>query len=126
MRYHAHFSGARSPPVTWRVSIKNCTMSCILVTNFSLLHVSFCTSTPVGSMSELSCVAPHVVSSTNESPGLICSSIPSTATNLMQSKLSPNAARNSWLGSAYRIGDAHLPWPISTLLDEELYSQQFV
>jgi hypothetical protein len=81
-RYHVHFSGARSHPVTWRISRKNCTMSCILVTNFSSLSVSYCNSTPVSSMSGSSFVAPQVVSSTNDSPGLICSSTPSTANNV--------------------------------------------
>jgi hypothetical protein len=101
---------------------KNHTMSCILVTNLSSVSVSWCTSAPIGYMSGSSFVAPRVVSSRNESPGLICSSTPSTATNLMQSNLSANAARISWLRNAHTIGDAQLPWPIpyKSLSNEEL------
>jgi hypothetical protein len=93
MRNHAHFSGARSPPVTCRRSRKYCMMSSICSISASSRSTSSRAALITGSAVISSSVTPHVVSSTNESPGLTFSSTPSIATNLMQSYFSSSAAR---------------------------------
>jgi hypothetical protein len=87
-------------------------MSSIRATSVSFSLVSSLTSLSVGSVLQSSVVAPVVVSSTNESPGLVVSLDPSIDTRWIQSNYSPNAVIKSWLRSAHRMGEEQLPCPI--------------
>jgi hypothetical protein len=110
IKYHAHFSGARSPPVTCNKSRKNCIMSPIRGTKLSSSCVSPRTEDGIGSRFWLSSVAPVVVSSMNESPRCVSVVVPSTDTSDMQSNYLPSTIRSSWLSRAHIIGDEQFPW----------------
>jgi hypothetical protein len=112
IKYHEHFYGARSPPVTCSRLRKNCVISSILATKLSSSYVIPQTEDGIGSRLWLSSVTPVVVSSTNKSPGRVTVVLPSTDTSDMQSNYSPSAVRTSWLSRAHTIGDEMLPWPM--------------
>jgi hypothetical protein len=102
--------GARSPPVTFSRSRKNCMITSICATKLSSSCVSPRTVDGIGSRLWLSSVAHVVVSSMNKSPGRVSFVLPSTETSDMQSNSSPRAVRRSWLSRAHTIGDDQLPW----------------
>jgi hypothetical protein len=112
MRNHAHFSGAKSPPVTCRRSRNYFMMTSMCLISFSSRSTNSKTALLTGSAVISSSVTPHVVSSTNESPGLTCSSTPSIATSLIQSNFSSSVSRISLFSSAQSIGGAQLPCPV--------------
>jgi hypothetical protein len=113
IRNHTHFSGARSPPVTWSRSRKTFITTCIWSISSTSSIVRSVSSNGTGSLTVSLDVTPVVVSTTNETHGLVFVVMLSTDTSVMQSNFPPSAVMIRWFSSAHRIYDLQLPWPIS-------------
>jgi hypothetical protein len=83
IRYHVHFSGERSAPVTCNKSRKNWMTTCICSTRSSSSAVSSVSSMDTGFPLVSLDATPVIVSSKNKSPGLVLVLLLSTDTSVM-------------------------------------------